>query len=96
MKSIRLRLFVAIALVSTLPVLGPATMAQDAPRPPAKALTVEDVGAWKSIGATALSKNGEWFAYRLAPQEGDAELVIRHVTTGKETKHALGEVPGGG
>jgi dipeptidyl aminopeptidase/acylaminoacyl peptidase len=97
MKSNRLRLFVLIALVSVIPVIGPAAMEQSpAPAAAKKSLTVDDVTEWKNIGTTALSKNGEWFAYRVAPQEGDAELVIRNVASGKETKHALGEVGGGG
>ena len=99
MKPMRLRLFVAIALVTAIPVLGPSAMEQAAaPQAGKKSISVEDVVAWKTIGTTALSKNGEWFAYRVAPQEGDAELVIRNVATGKESKHALGEVgtPGGG
>ncbi|HVL68311.1 MAG TPA: prolyl oligopeptidase family serine peptidase [Vicinamibacterales bacterium] len=99
MKPNRFRLFVAIALISALPVLGPAAMEQDAaPKAGSKSLTVQDVVEWKTIGATALSKNGEWFAYRVAPQEGDAELVVRNVATGKETKYPLGETgaPAGG
>ncbi len=46
----------------------------------------------------SLSNNGEWFAYRVAPQEGDAELIVRNVASGKETKFNLGEVgaPAGG
>lgn len=99
MKLIRLRLCFVIALVTAIPVFGPAAIGQSAtPVTAKKSISVEDVAAWKTIGATALSKDGEWFAYRLAPQEGDAELVIRNVNTGKETKFPLGEAaaPGGG
>lgn len=92
MKSTRLRLFLTITLVSALPVL--AQMQQAAPPAAKTALTVQDVIEWKSISTTALSKNGEWFAYRVAPQEGDAELVVRNVATGKETTYPLGEVGG--
>ena len=69
-----------------------------APAAAKKSVQIEDVVAWKSIGTTLISNNGEWFAYRVAPQEGDAELTIRNVASGKETKFPLGEVgaPGGG
>ena len=109
MKSIRLRLFFAVALVTALPLLGPAASMQQAapaqaptaapapapaPAPPAgkKTIGIEEITAWKNISTTALSNNGEWFAYRIAPQEGDAELVVRNIATGKETKFTLGEV----
>jgi dipeptidyl aminopeptidase/acylaminoacyl peptidase len=99
MKSTRLKVFLTIALVTAIPVLGPAPQMQQAvPAAVKKALDVDDVTAWKNIGTTTLSKNGEWFAYRVAPQEGDAELVVRNVASGKETKFPLGEVgaPAGG
>ncbi|CAN5793120.1 prolyl oligopeptidase family serine peptidase [soil metagenome] len=95
MKSIRLRLFFAIALISAIPVFAPvASMEQAAAR---KSVEIEDVVAWKTVSTTAISNNGEWFAFRVAPQEGDAELTIRNVASGKETKFPLGEVgaPGG-
>ena len=109
MKSIRLRLYFAAALVTALSMAGSvATMEQaaapaQAPAPavaqapatsPAakKTIGIDEITAWKNIGATALSNNGEWFAYRVAPQEGDAELVVKNIATGKETKYPLGEV----
>jgi hypothetical protein len=73
-------------------------MQQAAPAAVKKALTVDDVTAWKNISTTVLSKDGAWFAYRVAPQEGDAELVVRNIGSGKETRYPLGEVgaPAGG
>src|ERR687897_978438 len=93
MKSIRLRLVFAIALVPPLPFFGPAaTMQQAAQAPSKKLIGIDEIISWKNIGATSLSNSGEWFAYRVAPQEGDAELIVRNVATGKETKFTLGEV----
>jgi hypothetical protein len=103
MKSRRLELFIAIALVSSIPVFTPVASMEQAAAPAAakESIGIDDVVAWKTLSTTALSNNGEWFAYRVAPQEGDAELTIRNVASGKETKHPLGEVgapgaPGGG
>jgi dipeptidyl aminopeptidase/acylaminoacyl peptidase len=94
MKSMRLRLFFIIALVSAIPVFTPvATMEQAATPSAAKtSVEIEDIVAWKAVSTTAISNNGEWFAYRVAPQEGDAELTIRNIASGKETKFPLGEV----
>ena len=74
MKSRRPRFLIAIAALAMAPLFGaPAAMEQTAKR----AVEVEDVVAWKSLGSTVLSDDGAWFAYRLAPQEGDAEVVSR-------------------
>ncbi len=100
MKSMRLRLFLAVAVMTAIPVFGPAASMEQAAAPSVakKSMDVEDVTAWKTVSTTAISRNGEWFAYRVAPQEGDAELTVRNVATGKETKYPLGEVgaPAGG
>ena len=94
MKSIRLRVFLSLALMTAVPALVPTALMQQAPVPVTakKTLDIPDVETWKTISTTALSRNGEWFAYRVAPQVGDAELVIRNVASGKETKFTLGEV----
>jgi dipeptidyl aminopeptidase/acylaminoacyl peptidase len=94
MKSMRLRLLLAITLITSIPVFGPsAAMEQSAaPTVAKRSVDVADVVTWKTVSTTAISNNGEWFACRVAPQEGDAELVVRNITTGKETKFPLGEV----
>ena len=89
MKSIRLRLYFAAALVTALSMAGSVATMEQAAAPaqapaaaqaPAtspgakKTIGIDEITAWKNIGTTALSNNGEWFAYRVAPQEGDAEL----------------------
>jgi dipeptidyl aminopeptidase/acylaminoacyl peptidase len=91
------RLTLALAILALIPLAGPAALEQaPASSGSKRALELEDIIAWKSIGATALSSDGQWFAYRVAPQEGDAELFVRNVTTGAETKYELGEATGGG
>ena len=59
---------------------------------------------WKRIQAPVVSNNGQWFAYRLAPAEGNAEVVVRNLASGKETRFPVGDraaslpapAPGGG
>jgi dipeptidyl aminopeptidase/acylaminoacyl peptidase len=102
MRLYRVRLLLAVALVTAGPLMRPpATMEQAAPAAVKKPVNIEDVIAWKTIGTTTVSRDGGWFAYRVAPQEGDAELRVRNIASGKETTFALGEVggpaePGGG
>ena len=59
-----------------------------------KAIELADMASWKSVRASALANNGEWFAYRVAPAEGDSEVVVRQVKGTKEYKFAAGG-PGG-
>jgi hypothetical protein len=101
----RLALVLALAaLIVQLPLLGQAPPAD---QPAAKrAIELEDIIAWRTIGATALSHDGQWFAYRIAPGEGDAQVVVRGTQAGgKEWKFDIGDpqagapaagAPGGG
>ena len=65
--------------------------------PPASAgrqLTLNDLLTWKGIRTPQLSNDGRWFAYVLAPNEGDAEVVIRPTSAGgKEWRFPVGSAP---
>src|SRR5580658_531000 len=67
--------------------LAPRPAAADGQRP----LAISDMLAWKRIQAPSVSPNGEWFAYRLAPAEGNAEVVIRKLKSAKELRFAIGD-----
>lgn len=41
-----------------------------------KALGHEDFDAWKSVRNIAVSRNGEWTAFAVNPQEGDGVLTF--------------------
>jgi dipeptidyl aminopeptidase/acylaminoacyl peptidase len=84
------RLILAIALLSFLPLLAPPSTMQQA-TPPRRSLELADIIAWKSVGATALSNDGQWFAYRLAPAEGDAQVILRRTSGDRELKFDIGE-----
>lgn len=90
----RPRLLLAIAALVLAPLFGPAASLQQAPK---HAVEVEDVIAWKAIGATVLSNDGQWFGYRLAPQEGDGEVVLKRARgDNKELRFPIGEQPQAG
>ncbi|HEY2850617.1 MAG TPA: hypothetical protein VGI97_12115, partial [Gemmatimonadaceae bacterium] len=58
-------------------------------------LTLDDLLTWKSIRSPALSNDGKWFAYAIAPNEGDGEVVVRGTSAGaKEMRFLIGD-PGG-
>ena len=93
MNARRPQLLIAVAVLALVPVFGPAASMQQAPK---HSVEIEDVVAWKSLGSTVLSNDGQWFGYRLAPQEGDAEVVVKAVRSDKTTRFPIGEVPTGG
>ena len=64
-----------------------------APRP----ITAADISAWKTLRGAALSNNGQWFAYLQAPNEGDAEVIVRQTAaSGTVRRFPVGEVPAAG
>src|SRR5580692_7412541 len=58
-----------------------------------KPIQLNDILAWKRIVAPAISADGNWFAYRVSPAEGDSEVVIRNLKDGKEQHFPIGEIP---
>jgi len=56
-------------------------------------IAMSDFDSWRSIQAPQLSRNGKYVAYALVPQEGDGDIVLRDLTTGKEWRHTRGFQP---
>jgi dipeptidyl aminopeptidase/acylaminoacyl peptidase len=63
--------------------------AQTAKRP----LTHKDYDGWHTIAGQRLSNDGKYLAYGVFPQEGDGEVVIRDLVTGKNTHLPAGARP---
>jgi dipeptidyl aminopeptidase/acylaminoacyl peptidase len=93
MKSRRPQMLLAVVALVIAPLFGPAALMQQAPK---HAVEVADVIAWKSLGSPVLSNDGQWFGYRLAPQEGDAEILVKAVRGDQTLRFPIGEVPAGG
>ena len=70
----------------------PGLFAADSPAAP-KPLGLPDILAWKHIQGEHVSDDGTWFAYRLAPNDGDSEVVLRNLKDGKELRFPAGELP---
>jgi dipeptidyl aminopeptidase/acylaminoacyl peptidase len=59
-------------------------------------LSLDDLLSWKSIRSPRFSNDGRWMAYILAPNQGDAEFVVRGTADGAaETRVLIGEPPTG-
>lgn len=67
--------------------------AQNAPAEPAapKAIALDDILAWKGLGAAVISDDGQWIAYRVSPLQGDSDVIVRSTSSDKEYKIEVGE-----
>ena len=63
------------------------------PKQPVPLEEINDILAWKSIRSPVLSNDGKWFAYRVAPTEGDGEVIIKELTGEKEHTFPVGAGP---
>jgi dipeptidyl aminopeptidase/acylaminoacyl peptidase len=66
-----------------------SSFADTAQRP----IQLADILAWKRIQSASISTDGNWFAYRISPAEGNSEVVLRNLKDGKEQRFAIGEIP---
>jgi tetratricopeptide (TPR) repeat protein len=58
-------------------------------------IEMRDILGWKTINFSAASVDGSWFAYRLAPAEGNSEVVFKQLKGEKEYRFPIGESPRG-
>jgi dipeptidyl aminopeptidase/acylaminoacyl peptidase len=63
---------------------------------PTKQLQVADLKTWKSIRQAVLSNDGKYFAYVVAPNDGDAMLVVKTIADGKSKEYPIGDANAGG
>ena len=85
----------------TLPLLAAFTLttaafaAESTPATPAakRPLSLDDFDAWRSLASPTLSRDGRWLAYSFMPQDGDGEVVVRELATGREQRLPVGALP---
>ncbi|MEO6222263.1 MAG: S9 family peptidase, partial [Vicinamibacterales bacterium] len=90
MQQMRRRVVVALPLAFVVAVLVPMS-AQNAQK---RAMSLDDILSFRAMTATSVSPDGKWFAYRVAPLEGNSDVIVRSTTGAQEYKFAAGE--GGG
>lgn len=84
------RLLFVVAALSLTPLFAtPAATQRAAKRP----MELQDITEWRNVGSATLSGDGQWFAYRLAPQEGDAEVIVRRTRADQSTRFPAGTQP---
>ncbi len=83
------RRFSLRAAALLLTVLLPVSFAQTGKRP----LNHRDYDSWKTIAGQRLSNDGKFLAYSVFPQDGDGEVVIRNLVTGKDQHEPAGARP---
>jgi dipeptidyl aminopeptidase/acylaminoacyl peptidase len=91
-------LFLAATIDAAPQAKAPAKGAKTAPAAAAPAvakrpLAHRDYDSWRSVATPSLSRNGLYFAYSYMPQDGDGELVVRDLKTGKEQRYGVGALP---
>jgi len=79
-----------LALALVLPFVPVKAQSTAAKRP----MDIEDVIAFRNMGTTTLSNDGQWMVYSMRPTQGDTELIVRSTATDKEMKFPVGD--GGG
>ena len=70
----------------------PATRGQEK-RPARRPLTHQDYDSWRSLTGSQISRNGEYVAYSLIPQDGDGEIVVRRLANSLEWRQPRGWRP---
>lgn len=100
LRSLGSVLLLALAVAAPIGAQSPATVTASRPAGSAapaagalKELDPADLAFWKNIRFATLSNDGKWFAYQLAPNEGDAEVVVRPTGEGEERRFKIGEPP---
>jgi dipeptidyl aminopeptidase/acylaminoacyl peptidase len=81
-----------LRLSRVLLILGFA-LAGIAQTPAKRPLHHRDYDPWKAISGQVLSHDGKFLAYSLFPEEGDGEIVVRNLATGKESRESAGSLP---
>ena len=80
----------AIRVSALVLVAGALLFAQSAGKRP---LTHKDFDSWRSISGQQVSRDGRWLAYAYMPQEGDGDLIVRDLVSGKEYRENAGALP---
>ncbi len=62
-------------------------------QPTKRPIAHTDFDAWRTIATPVLSHDGKWLAYSVQPQDGDGELVVREIASGKERRESVGLLP---
>jgi dipeptidyl aminopeptidase/acylaminoacyl peptidase len=95
MRRSKTRLSLAVVLAAVLAAAAGQTQApkpEAKPAPPApRPIGLPDILAWKSVSGFVVSPDGRWAGFRVAPVEGDGEVIFRETRGTKTYKFPAGE-----
>ena len=95
MRRSKTRLSLAVVLAAVLAAAAGQTQApkpEVKPAPPApRPIGLPDILAWKSVSGFVVSPDGRWAGFRVAPVEGDGEVIFRETRGTKTYKFPAGE-----
>jgi dipeptidyl aminopeptidase/acylaminoacyl peptidase len=74
----------------------PKKLAEKATSVKPRPIDLDDIPRWRSARGGELSNDGQWFACRIGPAEGDGEVFVRQTRGDKEYKFPVGGPGGGG
>ena len=89
----RTRPFRRILLAFTLAIAALPFAIAAQQQPAKRALNHGDYDSWRSVQLQQLSADGKILAYAVVPQDGDGEVVVRNLSTGREFRHTRGHRP---
>lgn len=90
MKRLRRRALIVLPLAFVAVVLVPLSAQNTAKRP----MGLGDILSFRAMTTNVLSSDGKWFAYRVAPLQGDSEVIVRSTSGGQEYKFPVGDGAG--
>ena len=92
LNTLLIAVLTAALALAALPGMSPVgtVLAQESEQ---RTVQLQDIMDWKRIGGARLSADGSWFAYRLAPVEGNGEIIVR--STQNETEYRFPAGSGG-
>jgi dipeptidyl aminopeptidase/acylaminoacyl peptidase len=79
MKKTSQLIFPMFLLLSAL-----AAVAEDEDKSEPHPIQLKDIMEWKTIWSAAFSSDGQWFGYRIVPNEGNSSIVIKSTSESKE------------
>jgi dienelactone hydrolase len=79
----------SLSVVLIFGVIGPVLSGFEKPPEKKRPIEIADILAWKSLGSSALSPDGNWYAYGVSSRQGFAELVIRRTKEDKDFRFPL-------
>ncbi len=86
----RVAIFLALLLVLSAALAAPTLVQGEQNRSVKRSLTHQDYDSWQSLNGSQISADGRFIAYSLIPQDGDGQVVLRRLDTGKEWRFPRG------